>query len=151
MLTGKGKKSYARSMVIYLTIGLVLLGGIIGGLVFWYILQPQFKTLITYLILVPSVLVIYFIIFRGIFLSRFACYGFDGDLFIIKDGYPSSKQITVKISQIDKVSITRAKTIFFRGLATVKICVSNKTYKLKNICRQEAEKIKQRLEGQNEI
>lgn len=147
MLTGKGKKSYIRSMVIYLTIGLILLGGIIGGLVFWYILQPQFKTLITYLILFPSLLVIYFVILRAIFLNLNAGYFIDQDCLIIKDGYPNSKKITVKIKEIEKVSLTSCKSLFFRGLATLKIEVSKKKYTLKNIDRTIAEEIKQKLEA----
>ena len=146
MLKRKGRKSYARSMVIYLIIGLVLLGAIIGGLLLWYIFYPQFKSVITYLILSLSVLVIYFVVCRGIFLPALSGYSIDDEFITIKDGYPNSKQITVKISEVDKVSISRAKSIFFRGLANLKIVVSQKSYKLKNIDRAEARAIKQRLE-----
>ncbi len=151
MLTRKGKKSYARSMVIYLTIGLVLLGGIIGGLLFWFFLQPQFKTLITYLISTLSVIVVYFIVFRGIFLTLNAGFYLDDTFFIIKDGFPNSKRITVRISQIDQVTLTKTKSLFFHGLATVKIVVSKKIYKLKNIDIFKAKEIVQKLEGRDEI
>ena len=147
MLTRKGGKSYARSMVIYLTIGLVLLVAIIGGLLIWYKFAPQFKSLITYLILSLSVLVICFIVCRGVFLPIQSGYDIDDKFITIKDGYPNSKKITVKLSEIDKFTITKTKSIFFRGLCTIKIEVSKKTYKLKNIARENAEQIKQKLEG----
>ena len=146
MLTRKGRKSYARSMVIYLAIGLILLVGIIGGLLFWYYLQPQFKTLITYLIFCLSIIVIYFVVLRAVFLTLRAGYAIDDDFLTIKEGFPNSKQITVRISQIDKVVVSDTKSLFFRGLAMVKIVVSQKTYKLKAIDKAVAEAIKQRLE-----
>lgn len=151
MLTKKSGKSNARSMVIYLTIGLVLLGGIIGGLLFWFFLQPQFKTLITYLILCLSVLVVYFVVLRGVFLPLNAGYDIDDTYLVIKDGFPNSKQIVIKINEIDKVTLLKAKSLFFRGLATIKVVVSKKTYKLKNIEISKAEKLVQKLEARDEV
>ena len=151
MFTGKGKKSYVRSMVIYFTIGLILLGALIGGLGFWYYRQPQFFSLIISLILSFSALFIYFVVFRAIFLNMHSGYDIDGEFFIMKDGYPNPKEIIIKISEIDKVSISKTKSLFFKGLGNVKIVLSKKTYKLKNIKYSVAQEIYNKLEARNEI
>ena len=151
MVTGKGKKSYARSMAIYLALGLVLLAGIIGGLMIWYINQPQFFTLIIYLIVCLSLLAVYFVVLRAIFLNLNAGYEIDQDFLTLKDGFPNSKAVIVKLAEIDKVVLKKKKGWFFKGLANIVIVVSHKTYKLKNIDESVASDIMQKLEARNEI
>ncbi len=151
MVTGKGKKSYARSMAIYLALGLVLLAGIVGGLMFWYSIQPQFFTLIIYLIVCLSLLIFYFVMLRAVFLNLSAGYDIDEYFLTIKDGFPNSKSVVIKISQIDKIILTKTKRMFFKRMANLKICVSQKTYTLKNINYAVAQEIKNKVEGKNEI
>ncbi len=138
-------------MVIYLTIGLVLLAGIIGGLMLWYLEQPQFFTLIIYLIVCLSLLVFYFVILRAVFLNLNAGFSIDERFLIIKDGFPNAKEIVLKISEIDRAVLSKKKGLFFKGLTSIKIFLSQKTYKLKNIEYSIAKAIMEKLEAKNEI
>ncbi len=111
-MIGKGKKSNFKSRLIYLSFGTLLLAILIGGLVVWYVFLPAFIDLILCLGAIFSSLILYFIICRGVFLSKNSGYEITEDFLIYKDGFPNSKKYVAKLNQITNCKIKPNKCRF---------------------------------------
>ena len=145
MFNSKGKASNLRVRLTYLTLGFFLLIGGDAGLILWYVFAPQFVSLITYLILVLSLVIIYFIVLRGVLLNQGAGYGIIDGFFVMRDGYPMQKEIRIRVDSITKLKLKKVKGFFKFGLGNLKIYVSEKKYVLKNVPYAELENLKKEL------
>lgn len=145
MFNAKGKASNLRVRLTYLLLGFFLLIGGDTGLILWYVFAPQFVSLITYLVLVYSLVILYFIILRGVFLNQSSGYGIIDGFLVIRDGYPMQKEIRVRVESITKLKLKKVKGFFKFGLGKLKIYVSEKKYVLKNVPYSELENLKKEL------
>lgn len=145
MFNSKGKASNLRVRLTYLLLGFFLLIGEITGLILWYVFAPQFVSLITYLILVLSLIIIYFIILRGLLLNQGAGYKLIDGFLVFRDGYPIQKEIRIKRESITNLKLKKSKGLFRFNLGYLKIYVSEKKYVLKNVPYEKLENLKKEL------
>lgn len=111
-MQSRGKKSNLKIGVTYITLGVFLLACLIGGLYVWYAFLPAFVDLIICLGVVFSLLIVYFLLLRGVFLSKNSGFDITEEFLIYKDGYPNSKQYTLKLKDVTFEKIKPYKFAF---------------------------------------
>ena len=111
-MQSRGKKSNLKIGVAYIALGVFLLACLIGGLYVWYVFLPAFVDLIICLGVVFSLIIIYFLVCRGVFLSKNSCYELTDEFLIYKDGYPNSKKYVLKLEHITCASIKAYRFAF---------------------------------------
>ena len=99
-MQNRGKKSNLKIGVTYITLAVFLLACLIGGLYVWYAFLPAFVDLIVCLGVIFSGLIIYYILLRGLFLSKNSGYQITDEFLIYKDGFPNSKKYVLKIKDV---------------------------------------------------
>ena len=146
MITPKGKKSMLRVGLTYIATAIILIVGGAVGLLIWGYYYPAFELLIMWLILLITVISVYFLVLRGVFLNMWSGYSLDDKFFVIIDGYPNVKEICIPVKCVSEIQVKKVKGLFKFGLGKMVFYADGKKYSLKNVKINELERLKEELE-----